>query len=81
MSGIQPRVPRRTLSRRPALLKLTAAILRFIAPDKPMNMVSDQIQEPEPVAEAEEPEIVACSITDGSQAIAHDGFDVETYSR
>jgi hypothetical protein len=36
VSGIQPRVPRRTLSRRPALLRLTAAMLRFIASVPPI---------------------------------------------
>ncbi|MGH6628347.1 MAG: hypothetical protein ACREB3_01290, partial [Burkholderiales bacterium] len=44
-----------------------------------MNAISEQIQEPELVAEMEKPEIVAGAITDGSQAIAHDGFDVETF--
>jgi uncharacterized protein with von Willebrand factor type A (vWA) domain len=46
-----------------------------------MDAISEQIQEPELVAEMEEPEIVAGAITDGSQAIAHDGFDVETFER
>jgi uncharacterized protein with von Willebrand factor type A (vWA) domain len=46
-----------------------------------MNAISEQIQEPELVAEMEEPEIVAGAITDGSQAIAHDGFDVETFEQ
>ncbi|MCG3143129.1 MAG: Protein ViaA [Gammaproteobacteria bacterium] len=46
-----------------------------------MNAISEQIQEPELIAEMEEPEIVAGAIADGSQAIAHDGFDVETFER
>src|SRR5262245_40032458 len=46
-----------------------------------MNAISEQIQEPEPVVEMEEPEIVAGAITDGSQAISHDGFDVETFEQ
>ncbi len=46
-----------------------------------MNAISEQIQEPELAAEIEEPEIVAGAITDGSQAIAHDGFDVETFGQ
>src|SRR5215813_1776091 len=46
-----------------------------------MNATSEQIQEPELVAEMGEPEIVAGAITDGSQAIAHDGFDVETFEQ
>src|SRR5215813_5152179 len=46
-----------------------------------MNATSEQIQEPELVAEMGEPEIVAGAITDGSQAIAHDGFDVETFDQ
>jgi uncharacterized protein with von Willebrand factor type A (vWA) domain len=46
-----------------------------------MDAISEQIQEPELVAEMEEPEIVAGAITDGSQAIAHDGFDVETFEQ
>ena len=46
-----------------------------------MNTINEQIQEPESVAETEEPEIVAGTITDGSQAIAHDGFDVETFEQ
>src|SRR6266545_6382991 len=51
-------------------------------PDEPMDAISEQIQEPELVAEIiEEPEIVAGAITDGSQAIAHDGFDVETFEQ
>jgi len=46
-----------------------------------MNATSEQIQEPELVVEMEEPEIVAGAIADGSQAIAHDGFDVETFEQ
>jgi uncharacterized protein with von Willebrand factor type A (vWA) domain len=46
-----------------------------------MNTINEQIQEPEPGAETEEPEIVAGAITDGSQVIAHDGFDVETFEQ
>jgi uncharacterized protein with von Willebrand factor type A (vWA) domain len=46
-----------------------------------METISEQIQEPEPVAEMEDVEIVAGAITDGSQAIAHDGFDVETFEQ
>jgi len=41
----------------------------------------EQIQEPEIVAEMEDVEIVAGAITDGSQAIAHDGFDVEIFEQ
>src|SRR6266540_1984921 len=41
----------------------------------------EQIQGPEIVAEMEDVEIVAGAITDGSQAIAHDGFDVETFEQ
>jgi hypothetical protein len=43
--------------------------------------IQEQIQEPELVAEMENGEIVAGAITDGSQAIAHDGFDVETFEQ
>ena len=46
-----------------------------------MDAISEQIQEPELVAGMEEPEVVAGAITDGSQAIAHDGFDVETFEQ
>jgi hypothetical protein len=46
-----------------------------------MNTISEQIQEPELVAEMEEPEIIAGAIADGSQVIAHDGFDVETFEQ
>jgi hypothetical protein len=41
----------------------------------------EQIQGPEIVAEMEDVEMVAGAITDGSQAIAHDGFDVETFEQ
>src|SRR5215468_10948761 len=41
----------------------------------------EQIQGSEIVAEMGEAEIVAGAITDGSQAIAHDGFDVETFEQ
>ena len=41
----------------------------------------EQIQGSEIVAEMEDVEIVAGAITDGSQAIAHDGFDVETFEQ
>jgi uncharacterized protein with von Willebrand factor type A (vWA) domain len=47
-----------------------------------MDATSEQIQEPELVAEKiEEPEIVAGAITDGSQVIAHDGFDVGIFEQ
>jgi uncharacterized protein with von Willebrand factor type A (vWA) domain len=46
-----------------------------------MNAINEQIPEPELVTEIEEPELVAGAITDGSQAIAHDGFDVETFEQ
>ena len=46
-----------------------------------MGTINEQIQEPEPVAEMGDVEIVAGAITDGSQAIAHDGFDVETFEQ
>jgi uncharacterized protein with von Willebrand factor type A (vWA) domain len=46
-----------------------------------METISEQIQGPEIVAEIEDVEIVAGAITDGSQAIAHDGFDVETFNQ
>jgi hypothetical protein len=45
---------------------------------EPTETISEQIQEPETLAEIEGVEIVAGAITDGSQAIAPDGFDVET---
>ncbi len=41
----------------------------------------EQIRGPEIVAEMDDVEIVAGAITDGSQAIAHDGFDVETFEQ
>ena len=41
-----------------------------------MNAISEQIQEPELVAEMSDSRSVADAIADGSQAIAHDGFDV-----
>src|SRR5215475_7978708 len=44
-----------------------------------MNTISEQIQEPELVAEMTDSRSVAGAIADGSQAIAHDGFDVETF--
>jgi hypothetical protein len=43
--------------------------------------LEEQVEMPVVVAETEEPEIVAGAITDGSQAIAHDGFDVETFGQ
>jgi uncharacterized protein with von Willebrand factor type A (vWA) domain len=46
-----------------------------------MNTINEQIREPEPGAEIEGPEIVVGEITDGSQVIAHDGFDVETFEQ
>jgi uncharacterized protein with von Willebrand factor type A (vWA) domain len=46
-----------------------------------MDTISEQTQEPEPIAQREEVEIVAGAINDGSQAIAHDGFDVETFQQ
>src|SRR5262249_3602465 len=49
--------------------------------DKPMNTISEQIQEPELVAEMVDSRSVAGAIADGSQAIAHDGFDVETFEQ
>ena len=44
-----------------------------------MNAISEQIEEPEPWAEMADSRSVAGAIADGSQAIAHDGFDVETF--
>jgi uncharacterized protein with von Willebrand factor type A (vWA) domain len=41
----------------------------------------EQIEKPVITAEMEDEEIVAGAITDGSQAIAHDGFDVETFEQ
>jgi hypothetical protein len=46
-----------------------------------METISEQIQGPEIVTEMEDLEIVAGAITNGSQAIAHDGFDVETFGQ
>jgi len=46
-----------------------------------METISEQIQGSEIVAEMGEAEIIAGAITDGSQAIAHDGFDVETFEQ
>jgi len=41
----------------------------------------EQIERPVVITEMEEPEIFAGAIMDGSQAIAHDGFDVETFEQ
>ncbi|HEU0176677.1 MAG TPA: hypothetical protein VFV58_20615 [Blastocatellia bacterium] len=46
-----------------------------------MNAISEQIQEPEPGAEMADSRSVVGAIADGSQAIAHDGFDVETFEQ
>src|SRR5262245_59599259 len=46
-----------------------------------MNTISEQILNPEFVAELTNGGSVAGAITDGSQAIAHDGFDVETFEQ
>jgi uncharacterized protein with von Willebrand factor type A (vWA) domain len=46
-----------------------------------MSTTTNQIQELIPAAEALEPKVVAGAITDGSQAMAHDGYDVETFDR
>src|SRR5262245_66495478 len=46
-----------------------------------MNTISEQIQGPELVAEMVDSRSVAGAIADGSQAIAHDGFDVETFEQ
>src|SRR5262245_3712267 len=46
-----------------------------------MNAISEQIQKPKRVAEMGDPEFVAGAITDGSQAIPHDGFDVEIFAQ
>jgi uncharacterized protein with von Willebrand factor type A (vWA) domain len=46
-----------------------------------MNTISEQIQEPELVAEMADSRSVAGAIADGSQAIAHDGIDVETFEQ
>jgi uncharacterized protein with von Willebrand factor type A (vWA) domain len=45
-----------------------------------MDSINDQILGPV-IAEDEAPEIVFGAITDGSQAIAHDGYDVENFER
>jgi uncharacterized protein with von Willebrand factor type A (vWA) domain len=44
-----------------------------------MNTISEQLLDPKLVAEITDSKSVACAIADGSQAIAHDGFDVETF--
>jgi uncharacterized protein with von Willebrand factor type A (vWA) domain len=44
-----------------------------------METISEQNQESEFVADMTDSRSVAGAITDGSQAIAHDGFDVETF--
>jgi hypothetical protein len=44
-----------------------------------MEAKSGQMQEPELVADMTDSKSIAGAITDGSQAIAHDGFDVETF--
>jgi hypothetical protein len=41
----------------------------------------EQIERPVVITEMEEPGIFAGAIMDGSQAIAHDGFDVETFEQ
>jgi uncharacterized protein with von Willebrand factor type A (vWA) domain len=46
-----------------------------------METISEQKHEPGVVAEMTGPRSVAGAITDGSQAIAHDGFDVETFAQ
>jgi uncharacterized protein with von Willebrand factor type A (vWA) domain len=46
-----------------------------------MNIISEQIQESGLVAETADSRSVAGAIADGSQAIAHDGFDVETFEQ
>jgi uncharacterized protein with von Willebrand factor type A (vWA) domain len=46
-----------------------------------MDTIIEQTQELEPIAEREDVEIIAGAITDGSQAVAHDGFDVETFEQ
>ncbi len=46
-----------------------------------MNAINEQIQEPDIVAETADSRSVVGAITDGSQAIAHDGFDVETFEQ
>jgi hypothetical protein len=46
-----------------------------------MDKINEQFQEPEFIAEREESKITVGAITDGSQSIAHDGFDVETFEQ
>jgi len=46
-----------------------------------MDANIEQTQESEPVVEITDFRSVAGAITDGSQAIAHDGFDVETFEQ
>jgi hypothetical protein len=46
-----------------------------------MDANVEQTQEPEPAVEITDFKSVAGAITDGSQAIAHDGFDVETFEQ
>jgi uncharacterized protein with von Willebrand factor type A (vWA) domain len=46
-----------------------------------MNAISEQIKEPEPGAEMANSRSVVGAIADDSQAIAHDGFDVETFEQ
>jgi uncharacterized protein with von Willebrand factor type A (vWA) domain len=46
-----------------------------------MERISEQKHEPEVVADMTDVRSVAGAITDGSQAIAHDGFDVETFAQ
>ena len=46
-----------------------------------MDANIEQTQEPEPIVEITDFSSVAGAITDGSQTIAHDGFDVETFEQ
>jgi hypothetical protein len=46
-----------------------------------MNTIIEQIPAPELVAEMVDSRSVSGAIADGSQAIAHDGFDVETFEQ
>jgi uncharacterized protein with von Willebrand factor type A (vWA) domain len=46
-----------------------------------MNTISEQIQGPELVTEMVDSRSIAGAIADGSQTIAHDGFDVETFEQ
>src|SRR5215472_656809 len=46
-----------------------------------MNTIIEQIPAPELVAETADSRAVAGAIAEGSQAIAHDGFDVETFEQ